>query len=95
MNNANIGARYIQVGNSAGPTSTISASVIRNKLLTVVGQGMTAAPAEARRSAYAHMMRHAVDGKLTLDTEPTRLQDITQTWERLKTGPSRKLVVTP
>jgi NADPH:quinone reductase-like Zn-dependent oxidoreductase len=95
MNNANIGARHIQVGNSAGPTSMISASVIRNKLVKLLGQGMIAAPAEVRRSAYAQLVRHAVDGKLTLNLETTRLQDISQTWERLKTGPSRKLVVTP
>jgi hypothetical protein len=48
-----------------------------------------------RRSAYAQLMRHAVDGKLTLDLEQTRLDDISQTWEHLKTGPPRKLVVTP
>jgi hypothetical protein len=30
-----------------------------------------------------------------LDLEQTRLADISQTWEHLKTGPSRKLVVTP
>ena len=54
-----------------------------------------ATPAEVRRSAYAQLVRHAIDGKLTLDLEQTRLDDISQTWERLKTGPPRKLVVTP
>ena len=34
-------------------------------------------------------------GKLTLDLEQIRLDDISQTWEYLKTGPPRKLVVTP
>jgi NADPH:quinone reductase len=65
MNHANVGARYIQVGSSAGPTSTITAPAFRNKLLTLVGQGMAAASAEVRRSAYAHLMRHAIDGRLT------------------------------
>jgi NADPH:quinone reductase-like Zn-dependent oxidoreductase len=95
MNHANLGARYIQVGSSAGPTSTITAAAVRNKLLTLVGQGMIGTPAEVRRSAYAQLMRHAVDGRLTLDLEQTRLDDIGQTWEHLKTGPPRKLVVTP
>jgi NADPH:quinone reductase-like Zn-dependent oxidoreductase len=95
MNHANIGARYIQVGSSAGPTSTITAAAIRNKLLTLVGQGTVGTPAEVRRSAYAQLMRHAVDGKFTLDLEQTRLDDISQTWERLKAGAPRKLVVTP
>jgi hypothetical protein len=56
---------------------------------------MAAASAEVRRSAYAHLMRHAIDGRLTLDLEQTRLDDISQTWEHLKAGPPRKLVVTP
>ena len=87
--------RYIQVGSAAGPTSTIAAAAIRNKLLTLVGQGTVGTPAEVRRSAYAHLMRHATDGKFTLDLERTQLDDISQTWELLKTGPPRKLVVTP
>jgi NADPH:quinone reductase-like Zn-dependent oxidoreductase len=95
MNHANVGARYVQVGSSAGLTSTIAAPAIRNKLLTLVGHGLAATPAEVRRSAYAQLMRHAVDGKLTLDLEQTRLDDISQTWEHLKTGAPRKLVVTP
>ncbi len=40
-------------------------------------------------------LRHATDGKLTLDLEHTPLDDISHTWERLKAGPPRKLVVTP
>jgi len=95
MNHANVGARYIQVGSSAGPTSTISAPAFRNKLLTLVGHTLAQTPAEVRRSAYAHLARHGIDGKLTLDLEETRLDDIGQTWEHLKAGPPRKLVVTP
>jgi NADPH:quinone reductase-like Zn-dependent oxidoreductase len=95
MNHANVGARYIQVGNAAGATSTIGAATIRNKLLTIIGQGMVGTPAEVRRSAYAQLMRHAIDGEYSLDLEQTRLDDISQTWEQLKTGSVRKLVVTP
>ncbi len=95
MNHANVGARYIQVGSSAGPTATITAPVFRNKLLTLVGYGLAQTPVEVRRAAYAQLVGHASDGKLTLDLEQTRLDDVSQTWEHLKTGPSRKLVVTP
>jgi hypothetical protein len=56
---------------------------------------MVGTPDEVRRSAYAQLVRHAVDGKFTLDLEQTRLDDISQTWDRLKAGPPRKLVVTP
>jgi hypothetical protein len=59
-----------------------------------VGQGTVGTPAEVRRSAYAQLMHHATEGKLTLDLEQTRLDDISQTWEHLKTGPARKLAST-
>jgi NADPH:quinone reductase-like Zn-dependent oxidoreductase len=95
MNHANVGARYIQVGSAAGATATITASAIRNKLLTVIGQGTVGTPTDVRRAAYAQLMRHAADGKFTLDLERTRLADISPTWERLKAGSPRKLVVTP
>jgi NADPH2:quinone reductase len=93
MNHTNIGARYIQVGSSAGSTSTINAPVFRNKLLTLVGYGLASTPVEVRRSAYAQLVRYAIDGRLTRDVEQTRLADIGPTWERLKAGPPRKLVV--
>ena len=95
MNHANLGARYVQVGSSAGPTSTITAAAIRNKSLTIVGQGTVGTPAEVRRAAYAQLMQHAGSGQLSLDLEQTRLDDISQTWEQLKTGAPHKLVVTP
>jgi NADPH:quinone reductase-like Zn-dependent oxidoreductase len=95
MNHAKPGARYIQVGNSAGAASTIPGVVLRTKQLTLVGHSLFATPAEVRRSAYAQLAGHAIDGKLTADLEQTRLEDISETWEHLKTGTARKLVVTP
>ena len=89
------GARYIQVGGSAGDTSTISAAALRNKLITLMGHGLFATPVDARRDAYARLAAHAAAGKITMDLEQTRLEDISGTWERLKTGAPRKLVVVP
>ena len=44
MNHAKRGARYVQVGNAAGATSTITGLVLRNKLLTLVGHSLFATP---------------------------------------------------
>ena len=95
LNHAKTGARYVQVGSSAGPASTITGAVLRNKLMTVIGHGLFATPVEVRRSAYVQLAAHALEGRLTVDFERTRLEDISDTWERLKTGASGKLVVTP
>jgi NADPH2:quinone reductase len=95
MSHANFGARYVQVGGSAGDTATISSASIRNKLMTVTGHGLFATPVDARRAAYAQMVAHALEGEFPIDLEQTRLEDISETWERLKTGAPRKLVVVP
>jgi len=95
MNHAKSGARYIQAGNAAGATSAITGPVLRGKLLTLAGHSLFATPAEVRRSAYAQLAGYALDGKFTADLEHTRLEDISRTWEHLKTGAPRKLVVTP
>jgi len=95
MNRANVGARYVQVGNSAGATSTINAPAFRDRLLTLVGHTLSRTPTEIRRSAYEQLVRHAIDGKLTVDLERTPLDDISETWEHLKARSPRKLVVTP
>jgi NADPH:quinone reductase-like Zn-dependent oxidoreductase len=95
IDHAKLGARYIQLGSAAGATTAITAAAIRNKGLTLVGQGTVGTPAEVRRAAYAQLMRHATDGRFTLDLEQTRLADISRTWELLKAGAPRKLVVAP
>jgi NADPH:quinone reductase-like Zn-dependent oxidoreductase len=95
MSHANFGARYVQVGGSAGDTAMISSASIRNKLMTVMGHGLFAAPVDARRAAYAQMVPHALEGEFAMDLEQTPLDDISATWERLKTGAPRKLVVVP
>jgi NADPH2:quinone reductase len=95
INHAKSGATYVQVGSSAGDASTIAGTALRNKLLTLVGLGQFATSADVRRAAYAQLVSHALDGKITMDLEQTRLEEISGTWERLKTGAPRKLVVTP
>ncbi|WP_405840994.1 zinc-binding dehydrogenase [Streptomyces sp. NBC_01518] len=95
MNHATAGARYIQVGNSAGAAATIVGPVLRNKPMTLIGHGLFATPVEVRRSAYARLAGHAAAGEFTMDLERTRLEDIGATWEHLENGAARKLVVTP
>ena len=95
MDHATLGARYVQVGNSAAPAATISGAALRNKQITLIGHGLFATSLDARRAAYAQLAAHALDGKITVDMEQTRLEDIGDTWEQLKSGAPRKLVVTP
>ena len=95
INHAATSATYVQVGSSAGDASTIAGTALRNKLLTLVGLGQFATPPDVRRAAYAQLVRHAAEGEITMDLERTRLEEIGATWQQLKAGAPRKLVVAP
>ncbi|MGW3628167.1 quinone oxidoreductase family protein [Streptomyces sp. NPDC000880] len=95
IEHATMGARFVQVGNAAGPTAPLAAPVFRNKHISIIGSSVVVAPVDVRRAAYQQLTRHALDGALTVDLETVRLDAIQQTWQRLQQGAPHKLVVQP
>lgn len=89
------GGRHIQLGESAGAEASVSSAVLRTKKLALLGYSNFAAPAEAKREAYAQMIEHAVAGRLQLELERIPLSEIADAWARLAAGPRRKLVLVP
>ncbi len=89
------GARYVQVGNAAGPIASLDAGMIRSKALKIGGYANYHVPAEARHAAYRRLIEFATAGQLQVDVERVALRDIEAAWERQQAGPSRKLVVIP
>ncbi|MGA2687051.1 MAG: zinc-binding alcohol dehydrogenase family protein [Candidatus Korobacteraceae bacterium] len=84
--------RYVQVGESAGPTISLPAAVLRSTPLTIMGTaGMP--PREALADALQQVMAHAASGELQIETERVPLADIEEAWEREQRG--RRFVVIP
>jgi NADPH2:quinone reductase len=84
--------RYVQVGESAGPTISLPAAVLRSTPLTIMGTaGMP--PREALADALQKVMAHAVSGELQIETEQIPLADIEAAWQRDQHG--RRFVVIP
>lgn len=91
---ASIGAetRLIQVGESAAPTISLSAAVLRSRALTIRGTAGIP-PRDALATAMKQVMDWAAAGSLTIETETVPLAQITQAWQRSER--SRRLVITP
>lgn len=91
---ASIGAetRLIQVGESAAPTISLSAAVLRSRALTIRGTAGIP-PRDALATAMKQVMDWAAAGSLTIETETLPLSQITQAWQRSER--SRRLVITP
>ncbi|MFE7331765.1 hypothetical protein ACFU8W_44125 [Streptomyces sp. NPDC057565] len=83
------------MGNSAGPTASLSAPNFRNKLVTIIGHTNFLTPLEARRSAYQHLMEHVEADRIRLAYERMSLIDAARAWERLQEGHTGKLVIVP
>ena len=84
--------RLVQAGESAGPTITLPAAVLRSTALTILGTAGIP-PWDVLTEAFQHVMNHAASGKLRIDTERIPLSEIESAWER--NVPARRLVVIP
>lgn len=87
--------RLVQIGQSAGSHSSISAAAVRSRLLAILGHTNFLAPQEVKRAAYRRMVEHAVAGELTVDVEKVPLDQVPDAWQRQQSSPRLKLAVVP
>lgn len=83
---------WVEVGESAGPTITLPAAVLRSTALTILGTAGIP-PWDVLADAFQQVMNHAASGKLRIETERIPLSGIEAAWER--NVPARRLVVIP
>ena len=84
--------RFVQVGESAGPTISLAAAVLRSRALTILGTAGIP-PHNILVDALQQVMSHAASGSLRIVTERVPLADIEHAWQRDQ--PGRRLVVIP
>jgi NADPH2:quinone reductase len=88
------GARFVQLGQSAGPTAEVASAVVRGKQLNILGYASPQLPLELRRSAYLDLLGHAAAGEIEFPIEAYPFEQVREAWERQEAGPGAKLVVT-
>jgi NADPH:quinone reductase-like Zn-dependent oxidoreductase len=84
--------RFVQVGESAGPTISLPAAVLRSTALTILGTAGIP-PRDILVDALQKVMARAASGELHTDTERIPLADIENVWERDQ--PGSRLVIMP
>jgi NADPH:quinone reductase-like Zn-dependent oxidoreductase len=84
--------RFVQVGESAGPTISLPAAVLRSTALTILGTAGIP-PRDVLVDALQQVMAHAAAGELHVDTQRVPLADIENAWQRGRDG--CRLVVIP
>ncbi len=85
--------RLVQVGESAGPTISLSAATLRSSGLEILGSGSgTAPPLDTLLDAYRQVLSRAASGELRIETEPVPLHDVESAWQRKSRA---RLVIVP
>jgi NADPH:quinone reductase-like Zn-dependent oxidoreductase len=84
--------RFVQAGESAAPTITLPAAVLRSTALTILGTAGIPSR-DVLVEAFQQVMAHAAKGNLQIDTERVPLADIENAWQREL--PGRRLVMIP
>ena len=84
--------RYVQVGESAGPTISLPAAVLRSIPLTIMGTAGIP-PRDILVNALQQVMARAATGELQIDTVRVPLPEIEDAWQRDQRG--RRFVVIP
>ena len=93
---ARLRARVVQVGNAAGATATLTAPVLRTRLVSVRPHVNLTFSAAERAAAFEQLAAYAQSGALRLDFERVPLEEAALAWTRLKAGTAtRKLVIVP
>jgi NADPH2:quinone reductase len=83
--------RFVQVGESAAPTISLPAAVLRSTALTILGTAGIP-PRDVLREALQQVMAYAAKGALRIDTVRVPLADIESAWQRDQ--PGHRLVIT-
>ena len=87
--------RLVEVGESAGPTISLPAAVLRSSRLEIFGAGSGSAPTspEIWVEAVRGLMSNVASGALRIDTERVPLAEVENAWHREQHG--RRAVIIP
>jgi NADPH:quinone reductase len=89
------GARIVHLGQSAGPTATLTSASVRGKQLDLLGHSNFAVPRDDLAREYRRLVQHAVAGEIRVDLERVPLDRLADAWQRQAGGPGHKLVIVP
>ena len=80
------GARIVHLGQSAGPEATFPSASVRGKRLSILGHSNFALSADERRQAYLDVTEHVAAGRITIDVETFRLDEVGAAWTAQGSG---------
>jgi NADPH:quinone reductase-like Zn-dependent oxidoreductase len=92
---APVGARIVNLGQSAGTHANLPSGAVRGKRLQILGYSNFGVPPAALAEGYRSLLEHVSAGRIGLEIETVPFAGIAEAWVRLAGGSERKLVLIP
>ena len=92
---AGLGARVVNIGQSAGDSVSIPSAILRGKMISLLGHNNLFVPKEERQKAFGQLLEHAMRGDLEVKHEVIPLERVSEAWRLQRESPHRKLVLLP
>jgi NADPH:quinone reductase len=83
---AAIGARIVQLGQSAGPEATLTSGSVRLKQLSILGHSNFVLTPSELHSAYLEIVEHVAAGRIAIEFETFALDDVASAWAAQGSG---------
>jgi NADPH:quinone reductase-like Zn-dependent oxidoreductase len=88
------GVRFVQLGQSAGPSAAVQSGWVRGRMMNILGYSVFSTPLDVVAKGYRELCEHARDGRVCFDVETFALDDVAEAWELQASGsPGSKIVV--
>jgi NADPH:quinone reductase len=87
------GARFVQLGQSAGPEATLASADIRFKQLVILGHTNFALTHDEMRDAYTALGEHVAAGRIRIDAQTFPLERVGEAWSAQQQGAKAVVLV--
>jgi NADPH2:quinone reductase len=87
-------ARVVHIGQSAGGEAPLRSADVRGKELEILGHSNFALTVAERNRLYLELLEHVTAGRITIDVDCHPLDDVAKAWDRQRSGPGTKIVIT-
>jgi NADPH:quinone reductase len=88
------GVRFVQLGQSAGPSASVQSGWVRGRMLNILGLSLFAVPHDVLANGYRELCEHVRDGRISFAVDTFALDDVAAAWDRQSSGsPGSKIVV--
>ena len=91
---ASMRARVVHLGQIGGAEAPLRSADVRGKELQILGHSSFALSREDTARAYGEILDHLASGRIAVDIERYDLDHAAEAWERQRSGPGGKVVIT-